>query len=89
MQEGEGIAFRLNAQCLRLNTRDGGVSIRVSCEEEPRDIAGSHVLLAVGREPDTHDRGLDRAGVATNAGGYIDVDDELLPTLLGSLQSLQ
>ena len=77
MLEGEGIAFRLNAQCLRLDKRAGGVSIHVSCEEEPRDIEGSHVLLAVGREPNTHDLGLDRAGVATNARGYIDVDDEL------------
>jgi pyruvate/2-oxoglutarate dehydrogenase complex dihydrolipoamide dehydrogenase (E3) component len=75
--EGEGIAFRLNAQCLRLDKRDGGVGIHVSCEEEPREIAGSHVLLAVGREPNTHDLGLDRAGVATNARGYIEVDDEL------------
>ncbi len=77
MLEGEGIAFRLNAQCLRLDKRDDGVSIHVSCEEEPREIAGSHVLLAVGRDPNTHDLGLDRAGVATNARGYIDVDDEL------------
>jgi pyruvate/2-oxoglutarate dehydrogenase complex dihydrolipoamide dehydrogenase (E3) component len=77
MLEGEGIAFRLNAQCLRLDKRDRGVSIHVSCEQEPRDIEGSHVLLAVGREPNSHDLGLDRAGVATNARGYIDVDDEL------------
>jgi pyruvate/2-oxoglutarate dehydrogenase complex dihydrolipoamide dehydrogenase (E3) component len=77
MLEGEGIAFRLNAQCLRLDKRDGGVGIHVSCEEEPREIAGSHVLLAVGRDPNTHDLGLDRAGVTTNARGYIDVDNEL------------
>ncbi|MET0682147.1 MAG: FAD-containing oxidoreductase [Casimicrobiaceae bacterium] len=75
--EGEGIAFRLNAQCLNVDRRDSGIAVHVSCEEEPRDIAGSHVLLAVGREPNTHDLGLDRAGVTTNARGYIDVDDEL------------
>jgi pyruvate/2-oxoglutarate dehydrogenase complex dihydrolipoamide dehydrogenase (E3) component len=77
MLEGEGIAFRLNAECIRLNKRDGGVGIHASCAEEPRDLEGSHVLLAVGRAPNTHDLGLDRAGVATNARGYIDVDDEL------------
>ena len=60
--EGEGIAFRLNAQCLRMDKRGGGVGVHVSCEQEPREIAGSHVLLAVGREPNTHDLGLDRAG---------------------------
>jgi len=77
MLEGEGIAFRLNAQCLAVQKRDAGVAIQVSCEQEPRDIAGSHVLLAVGREPNTHDLGLEAAGVATNARGYIEVDDEL------------
>ena len=77
MLEGEGIAFRLKAECLQLDKRGSGVGIHVSCEEEPRDIEGSHVLLAVGREPNTHDLGLDRAGVKTNARGYIEVDDEL------------
>jgi pyruvate/2-oxoglutarate dehydrogenase complex dihydrolipoamide dehydrogenase (E3) component len=77
MLEGEGIAFRLNAQCLGVEKRDGGIAVHVSCEQEPRDIVGSHVLLAVGREPNTHDLGLERAGVTTNARGYIDVDDEL------------
>ena len=77
MLESEGIAFRLNAQCLRMEKREGGVGVHVSCEQEPREIAGSHVLLAVGRDPNTHDLGLDRAGVATNARGFIEVDDEL------------
>jgi len=75
--EGEGIAFRLNAQCLAVARKGAAVSVHVSCDQEPRDIVGSHVLLAVGREPNTHDLGLDRAGVTTNARGYIDVDDQL------------
>jgi len=49
----------------------------VSCEQEPRVIEGSHLLLAVGRLPNTHDLDLDRAGVATDAKGYIVVDDTL------------
>jgi pyruvate/2-oxoglutarate dehydrogenase complex dihydrolipoamide dehydrogenase (E3) component len=77
MLEAEGIGFRLKAECLRLDHRDGGVGVHVSCEEGPRDIPGSHVLLAVGREPNTHDLGLELAGVATNARGYVEVDDEL------------
>jgi pyruvate/2-oxoglutarate dehydrogenase complex dihydrolipoamide dehydrogenase (E3) component len=77
MLEDEGIAFRLKAECLRLEQRGNGVGIRVSCQEEPRDIEGSHVLLAVGREPNTRDLALDKAGVKTNARGYIEVDDEL------------
>ena len=55
----------------------------MSCEEEPRDIAGSHLLLAVGRNPNTHDLGLDKAGVATNERGFIEVDDELRTSVAG------
>jgi len=81
--EGEGIAFRLNAQCIALARRDGGIAVNVSCEEEPREIIGSHVLLAVGRVPNTHDLGLDTAGVKTDARGYIVVDDELRTNVSG------
>ena len=75
--EVEGIAFRLNAECVALARRGGGVEMKVSCDEEPREIAGSHVLLAVGRVPNTSDLGLDKAGVTTDKRGFIQVDDEL------------
>ena len=48
-----------------------------SCTEGEPEIAGSHLLLAVGRRPNTDDLGLDRAGVRRDARGYIEVDDEL------------
>jgi pyruvate/2-oxoglutarate dehydrogenase complex dihydrolipoamide dehydrogenase (E3) component len=60
-----------------------GVAIQASCEEEPREIAGSHLLLAVGRNPNTNDLGLDKAGVATNERGFIEVDDELRTSVAG------
>jgi pyruvate/2-oxoglutarate dehydrogenase complex dihydrolipoamide dehydrogenase (E3) component len=81
--EGEGIAIRLNAQCLAVRDANPGVAVHVSCEQEPREIAGSHLLLAVGRSPNTHDLGLDRAGVATDARGFIEVDDELRTSVPG------
>src|SRR5437868_7291130 len=62
----EDIAVRLNAECLAVKRQGNGISVHVSCAEEPRDIAGSHLLLAVGRAPNTDDLGLDRAGVATD-----------------------
>jgi pyruvate/2-oxoglutarate dehydrogenase complex dihydrolipoamide dehydrogenase (E3) component len=46
-------------------------------------VVGSHVLLAVGRRPNTDDLGLDNAGVAVNARGYIEVDDSLATTVSG------
>jgi pyruvate/2-oxoglutarate dehydrogenase complex dihydrolipoamide dehydrogenase (E3) component len=81
--EAEGIGVRLNAQCLDVEKHDGGVAVRVSCEEEPRTIVGSHLLLAVGRVPNTDDLGLDRAGIAMDARGFIVVDDELATNVAG------
>jgi len=81
--EREGIAFRLNAECIALERRDSGVAIKVACEQEPREIVGSHLLLAVGRVPNTSDLGLEKAGVATDRRGYIQVDDELKTNVPG------
>jgi len=81
--EAESIGVRLNAQCLDVERRDGGIAVRVSCEEEPRTIVGSHLLVAVGRVPNTDDLGLDRAGIATDTRGYIVVDDELATNVTG------
>jgi pyruvate/2-oxoglutarate dehydrogenase complex dihydrolipoamide dehydrogenase (E3) component len=81
--EAEGIAFRLNATCLGVTRRDGGVGVHVSCEQEPREVVGSHLLLAVGRVPNTGDLGLAQAGVKCDARGYIDVDDELRTSVPG------
>ena len=81
--EAEGIAFRLNAKCLGVAPNGNGVSLRVSCDEEPRVIAGSHLLLAIGRVPNTDDLGLDLAGVRTNARGYIETDEELRTSVPG------
>jgi len=75
--EAEGVDFRLAATCLAVERDPAGVAIRVGCDEEPRRIAGSHLLLAVGRLPNTADLGLDKAGVATDGKGYITVDEGL------------
>ena len=81
--QAEGIAFRLNAKCLGAAPNGNGVSLRVSCDEEPRVITGSHLLLAIGRVPNTDDLGLDLAGVRTNARGYIETDEELRTSVPG------
>lgn len=79
----EGIALRTSAQCIGFAPHERGVSVDLECSEgEPR-VVGSHVLLAVGREPNTHDLGLDRAGVATDAHGFITVDDALATSVPG------
>jgi pyruvate/2-oxoglutarate dehydrogenase complex dihydrolipoamide dehydrogenase (E3) component len=75
--EAEGIEVRLNAKCISLAKHDKGVAVHVTCEDGAPDVMGSHVLLAVGRIPNTSDLGLDKAGVKTDGRGYIVVDDQL------------
>lgn len=82
--EREGIHVRLDAECITLSPHKSGVAVGVSCPEgeEPTSV-GSHVLLAVGRTPNTADLGLDKAGVAVDPQGYITVDEHLRTSVPG------
>jgi len=75
--ENEGIAVRTSAKCITLEKGPAGVRAGVDCQEGSPRIDGSHLLLAVGRIPNTSDLGLDRAGVRTDPRGYVVVDDQL------------
>jgi len=75
--EKEGIHVRLNAECISLHDCPEGVEVHVTCDEDASPTTASHVLLAVGRVPNTDDLGLDKAGVAVDEKGYIQVDDQL------------
>jgi pyruvate/2-oxoglutarate dehydrogenase complex dihydrolipoamide dehydrogenase (E3) component len=81
--EAEGIRVRTNAECISLRPHQDGVAIDVDCTHGPPEAIGSHVLLAVGRRPNTDDLGLDRAGVAVDERGYITVDDSLSTSVPG------
>ena len=81
--EHEGIKVRLNAECISLAKRDADIVARVDCTEGAPEVMGSHLLLAVGRRPNTDDLGLDKAGVRCDARGYVDVDDELRTNVPG------
>jgi len=73
----EDIAIRLDAMCIALESAPGGVQVRVECTEGPTRETGTHVLLAVGRVPNTDELGLREAGIETDDRGYIKVDDTL------------
>ncbi|ORW07810.1 FAD-containing oxidoreductase [Mycobacterium kyorinense] len=73
--ENEGIDVVVNADDIRVTKRDNGFEVTPRADAEA--IAGSHLLVAVGRRPNTDDLGLERAGVQTDARGYITVDDQL------------
>lgn len=73
--EAEGIDVVVDATAIRLTKRDGG--FEVTPRNGARPIAGTHLLVAAGRRPNTDDLGLDKAGVETDEHGYIVVDDQL------------
>ncbi len=81
--ENEGVTVRTHAECIGLASHAEGVEVHVSCKEGAPTVVGSHVLLAVGRVPNTHDLGLDRAGIEADARGYIKVDDHLQTSVQG------
>jgi len=79
----EGVDLCLSAKNLRLAKRDGEIVLQFEGTEGPREVAGSHLLVATGRRPNTDDLGLDRAGIKQDARGYIEVDDELRTSVPG------
>jgi pyruvate/2-oxoglutarate dehydrogenase complex dihydrolipoamide dehydrogenase (E3) component len=80
---GEGINVRTNAECIRFARHARGFTVGVDCTEGPPEVVGSHVLLAVGRRPNTDDLNLENAGVKTDTRGYIVVDDFLATNVPG------
>ncbi len=83
MVEEEGAHVRLSAKCVRFTRRGDDIVAQVDCDAGAREIIGSHLLLAVGRRPNTDDLGLDKAGVRCDERGYIVVDDRLQTTAPG------
>lgn len=69
----EGVDVRLGAECLAVERRGADVVVRASGAE----VVGSHLLVAAGRRPNTDDLGAEAGGVALDAAGNVQVDDEL------------
>lgn len=81
--ESEGIHVRLKAECLSGERRGDQVLVKLDCESDAREATGSHILLAVGRQPNTHDLGLEKAGIDVDGRGYLKVDDQLRTNVPG------
>jgi pyruvate/2-oxoglutarate dehydrogenase complex dihydrolipoamide dehydrogenase (E3) component len=79
----EGINVRTGAECISLAPHDRGVAVGINCQDGEPESVGSHVLLAVGRVPNTDDLGLEAAGVEIDPRGYIKVDDGLATNVPG------
>ncbi len=81
--EKEGINIRLNATCISGSKQNGEIVVDVDCETGDRRVRGSHLLMAVGRQPNTDDLGLEAAGIETDGRGYVIVDDKLETNVSG------
>ena len=81
--ERDGITIRLNAECISLVRNGGDVAAIVDCQDGASEVVGSHLLLAVGRRPNTDDLALDLAGVECDERGHIVVDDQLRTNVPG------
>ncbi|MGA8531618.1 MAG: FAD-containing oxidoreductase, partial [Acidobacteriaceae bacterium] len=79
----EGIAVRTGANCIHLEGRGQQLTVGLKCDEGEPHASGSHVLLSVGRVPNTDDLGLAAAGITLDQHGYIPVDDELRTSVPG------
>jgi pyruvate/2-oxoglutarate dehydrogenase complex dihydrolipoamide dehydrogenase (E3) component len=81
--EAEGIQIRLGAECIQLARNGDSVMANLNCSTGAPQVAGSHVLIAMGRVPNTDDLGLDKCGVETDHSGFVAVDNELRTNVPG------
>ena len=79
----DGVTVETGAECMKVEKRGDRIAVKLDCDGAMREAEGSHILMAVGRVPNTDDLGLDRAGVKTDARGYITVDDRLKTNVPG------
>lgn len=70
----DGVTVETGVECMSAENRGNAIAVKLDCADGAREAVGSHLLLAVGRVPNTDDLGLERAGIKTDARGYIKVD---------------
>jgi pyruvate/2-oxoglutarate dehydrogenase complex dihydrolipoamide dehydrogenase (E3) component len=81
--EGEGIDLRLSVHGMSIAKRNNDIAVTLDFDTGKGEVLGTHLLLAVGRRPNTDDLGLEAAGVATDKKGFIQVDDQLRTNVPG------
>jgi pyruvate/2-oxoglutarate dehydrogenase complex dihydrolipoamide dehydrogenase (E3) component len=81
--QDEGIDIRVNSKVGGVEKKGNDLVVSIATGEKQSQVAGSHLLLAIGRRPNTDDLGLDQAGIPTDPRGYIEVDDQLRTNVPG------
>jgi len=81
--KGEGIDVRVDSKVIGVEKQRNAIGVKIESAGKISQVVGTHVLVAIGRRPNTDDLGLDKAGIATDARGYIQVDDQLRTNVSG------
>ena len=79
----ESIDVRVDSKVVGVEKQGNSIAVKVESAGQISLVVGTHVLVAIGRQPNTDDLGLDKAGIATDARGYIQVDDHLRTKIPG------
>jgi pyruvate/2-oxoglutarate dehydrogenase complex dihydrolipoamide dehydrogenase (E3) component len=79
----EGIDVRVASKVVGVEKQGNSIAVKVESAGQRSQIVGTHVLVAIGRRPNTDDLGLDQAGIVTDPRGYIQVDDQLRTNVPG------
>jgi pyruvate/2-oxoglutarate dehydrogenase complex dihydrolipoamide dehydrogenase (E3) component len=79
----EGIDVRLDSKVVGVDKEGTTIAVKIESAGKVSQVLGTHVLVALGRRPNTDDLGLDKAGIATDARSYIQVDDQLRTNVPG------
>jgi pyruvate/2-oxoglutarate dehydrogenase complex dihydrolipoamide dehydrogenase (E3) component len=81
--EEEGIDVRVDSKVVGVEKQGNSIAVKIESAGKISRLVGTHVLVAIGRRPNTDDLGLEKAGIATDPHGYIQVDDQLRTNVPG------
>ncbi|HXB57470.1 MAG TPA: mercuric reductase [Vicinamibacteria bacterium] len=79
----DGLEVILEAEAREVQAAPGGCQLRLGTPQGERTVTGSHLLVATGRVPNTEELNLAAAGIETEPGGFIRVDERLETTAKG------
>jgi pyruvate/2-oxoglutarate dehydrogenase complex dihydrolipoamide dehydrogenase (E3) component len=79
----EGIDVRVDSTVVGVERQGNSIAVKVESAGKISNVVGTHMLVAIGRRPNTDDLGLDKAGIAHDAHGYIQVDEQLRTNVPG------
>jgi pyruvate/2-oxoglutarate dehydrogenase complex dihydrolipoamide dehydrogenase (E3) component len=79
----EGIDVRVDSKVVGVERQGNSIAVKINSAGKISQVVGTHLLVALGRRPNTNDLGLDKAGIATDPHGYVQVDDQLRTNVPG------